>query len=59
MFDGNLPRKMRHTVFAEAFQNAAKLDGLVFLKMNGLIESRDKHWTRVIPDFVKHLRGWG
>ena len=56
MFDPNLPRKLRHILFPEAFQTATKLDGLVLHEMNGVIKSRDDHWGGKVPGHVDYLR---
>ena len=56
MFEDNLPRNMRHTLFTKLVQTAVKLDGLVFHELNGIIKSRYAYCEEVMPYFVKYIR---
>ena len=56
IFDANLPKKMRHILFSDAFQIATKIDGLVLHEMSGEVKSRDEQCTSKFPYFEKCLR---
>ena len=59
MFNADTRRKMRHILFAEAFQTVTKSCGLVLHELNGVINSRDENQSGEMLDFVKNLRAWG
>ena len=59
MIAANVSLKMRYILFREAFETAAKLDGLTIIDIDGKKATRYEHWGNEIPKFVKHLRVWG
>jgi hypothetical protein len=44
---------------AKAFKTATLLDGLRVIELDGVKETRHKHWCGVNPKFIEHLCTWG
>jgi hypothetical protein len=59
MHKANIPELVRYKVWREAFQTATLLDGLTIVELNGINDTRFKHWGKENPKFVHHLRTWG
>ena len=58
MIAANVSLKMRYILFREAFETAAKLDGLTIIDIDGKKATRYIHWGNEIPKLVKRLRVW-
>jgi hypothetical protein len=60
MNHANIPLKWRFKLFAKAFKtDATLLDGLRVITLDGVIDTRYKHWCGTNPKFVEHLCTWG
>ena len=59
MIAANVSLKMRYILFREAFETAAKLDGLTIIVIGDKTATRYEHWGNEIPRFAKYLRVWG
>jgi hypothetical protein len=55
----NVPVKDRYRLYTKAFQTATQLDGLTVTEIDGVKDTRYKHWCGENPKFVNHLRTWG
>lgn len=55
----NVPKEVRFILWIKAFDTAGKLDGLVQIEIDGVTQSRYKHWTGKDPVWANHLRTWG
>ena len=55
----NVPTKVRHLLWREAFKTATLLDGLQVIELDGVTATRYVHWNKTNPDFSKYLRTWG
>ena len=53
---GNVPRAIRYTLFGKTTKTATKLDSLVLVEIDGVKKTRVKHYTALIPNWVKHRR---
>jgi hypothetical protein len=59
MNHANVPLKWRFKLFAKAFKTATLLDGLRVIKLDGVNDTRFKHWCGTNPKFIEHLCTWG
>jgi hypothetical protein len=59
MNHANVPLKWRFKLFAKAFKTATLLDGLRAITLDGVIDTRYKHWCGTNPKFIEHLPTWG
>jgi hypothetical protein len=59
MNHANVPLNWRFKRFAKAFKTATLLDGLRVITLDGVIDTRYKHWCGTNPKFIKHLCTWG
>jgi hypothetical protein len=59
MHNANLDEKERYLLYHYAFDTATKLDGLVQVTKNGVMQSRYKHWCQEQPAWAKHLHTFG
>ena len=57
---GNVPRAIRYKLFDKvAKKTATKLDSLVLVDIDGIKKTCVKHYARLIPNLVKHMRTSG
>jgi hypothetical protein len=59
MNHANVPLKWRFKLFVKAFKTATVLDGLQVITLDGIIDTRYKHWCGTNPKLVEHLCTWG
>lgn len=59
MAGAKLPKEIKPRVYAEAFGTATRLDGLKIVEIDGVEQTRYKHWCGMNSAFVKNLRPWG
>ena len=59
MTAANLPEELRFRLFAEAFQAATLLDGLMVVTVDGATKTRYEHVFGKNPEFARYLRVWG
>jgi hypothetical protein len=61
MHRANVPLEMRYKIFKEALTTITMLDWLAVVEINGVTQTRYKHWTGGTkdPKFAKYLRTWG
>jgi hypothetical protein len=57
MNHANIPLKWRFKLFAKAFKTATLLDGLRVITLDGVIDTRYKHWCGANPKFIEHAHG--
>ena len=55
----NVPLELCYQLWHEAFKTATLLDGLVVIKLHGIVKTHFEHWGGVIPKFADHLQTWG
>jgi hypothetical protein len=59
MNEANIPTNKRYRIWYKAYGTACDIDGLVPIKIDGVIKTRDEHFSGKLPEFSKHLRTWG
>jgi hypothetical protein len=55
----NIPKDIKHLVIPEGVKTATKLDNIIPVKIDGVLQSRYKHFTGSNPPWVKGLRTFG
>jgi hypothetical protein len=55
----NVPKDLKHLVMSEAVKTATKLDNLLPVAINGVNQSRYKHFLGKNPAWIKGLRTFG
>ena len=56
---GNVPRDSCYKLFGEVVKTATKLDSLVIVDIDGIKKTWVKHYAKILPRWVNHMRTFG